>query len=1422
MDRKVKKEGYINAIFLFLWWILITYSSLIALEPEKAVTQYKQDTWQSEHGFTQNSAIAIYQTRDGYIWLGTVDGLVRFDGVVFKTFKKENTRQLHDNNITSLLEDQKGNFWIGTSEGGLSCLKAGEFISYTTYAYPFLKRISVIFEDRQGVLWIGTLNNGLTHLKNGKFTPYTADDGLAGNRVYDFYEDKNGVLWIGTSAGLCIRTPSGKFNIYANKNGPFDEYITSIFGAKNGGLWLGCLNGIYRLNNNDTTHFGESDGLPSLKITCLYEDTHQNLWAGTDGDGLIRMKNSKIEIFPPGNLLAASYIRSIYEDREKNLWVGTLKEGLHLIKDTPVVSYSTSEGLSHEIVNWITESQDGSLWIGTENGVNRLKNNRLTLEWTGKERLLSNRVTTMMEDSEGTLWIGTEAGLNRYENGKLISFNNENAVLNTIIIQLREDKRGSVFILTLNHLIEFHKGKFTVLLNKEGLSSDFFLSLYLDRESVIWIGTYGSGIYRWKNGDITHYTNKDGLVHNEVENFYEDKTGNLFIGTRGGLSLLAKGKFINITTQDGLMDSYIYHIVEDDLGYLWLTGRTGISRINQKELFDFITKKIEKINPVLLSESDGIKSPIGNHCIKTRDGKVWIATDKGLAKIDPSNFKRNEISPPIVIEELIADGEVFPVSKPLIIPPGKKRLEFHYSGLSFVKSRQIKFKLKLVGYDSYWVDAGPNRSTTYTGLSPGKYTFRVTACNSDGVWNEKGASFSFYLKPYFTQTFWFYFLVVISVLLSIFFFYRFRVRQLKAREKELGKLVELRTKDLHVRNIELEKAQQNIQHSKELIEAKNMQLESQTVQLKEQSEKLKDMDKVKSRFFANISHEFRTPLTLIMGPLEQMLSGDRDTKEKRKLNLMLRNSQRLLGLINQLLELSKLESGKVKLQARRQNVIPILRGIAASFEPLADQRELELTFHAEAEDITLYLDAEKLENMMSNLLINALKFTPPGGKITVKTCHDSDYSTEEINNQKFLPGDVRKAQSAVRQAASAMHIPPGGFLRISVSDTGPGIPREQLANIFDRFYQSNSAYESREKGSGIGLALVKELVQIHHGKIDVYSQEGKGTEFIISLPMGDALLKPGEIVEAPGSETHPKPLAELPALHTMKKEPGVTADAADSFKTPGIDETGAVMTEEDIDALSEKKEIILVVEDSVEVQDYIKGSLEPLYTVVEAGDGREGIQNAREIIPDLIISDIMMPEVDGYELCSVLKSDVQTSHIPIILLTAKASEENILQGLETGADDYITKPFNTKILKARIKNLIDIRHQLQKNINREMTLQPVKTSISKIDREFLHDLHKVINKNLSDEEFNVEQLCKKLYMGRTTLYRKVLALTGETPTDFIRSYRLKRGAELLKKNFGTVLEVAFEVGFSNSSYFAKCFKEKFHQLPSEYQASEGE
>jgi signal transduction histidine kinase/DNA-binding response OmpR family regulator len=981
------------------------------------------------------------------------------------------------------------------------------------------------------------------------------------------------------------------------------------------------------------------------------------------------------------------------------------------------------------------------------------------------------------------MWIGTEKGLNRYDPAN---------------------------------------GTFTVYTTGQGLSHDIIEFIYQDSRGKLWIGTDG-GLDCLEEGVMeTGVISANPQMEKKIFRCaYEDREGVLWLGTESGLIRMKENEpppFI-FSMENGLMENYVYSILEDDSGNLWLGGRNSISRVSKKELEELagaagvtgaagvVDGKIPRLQPVWYNVKDGMKSSwCTGTAIKTRDNRLWFPTSVGITSIDPQHIKTNPLAPSVMIETLAADDDTIdlygPVKgkNPLELGPGINRLEFHYTGISFPNPQDIRYKIRLADYDSDWIDMGHIRHTTYTNLAPGAYTFRVIAANPDGVWNRDGAAFYFYIRPYFHQTPWFYLVTVLFIILGIYFLYRLRFRRLKARQEELSRLVTLRTRDLQERNLELEKARQNLEHSKELIETKNLQLESQTVQLKEQSEKLKEMDRVKSRFFTNISHEFRTPLTLIMGPLEQMLSGSRDPKEKRNLNLMLRNSQRLLGLINQLLELSKLESGKAKLQAVRRNVIPLLKGITANFEPLANTRELDLSFHAAEEDITLYVDARKLEEVMSNLLINAVKFTPAGGKITVEA------------------GLIIGKNEA---------LPPGN-LQISVKDTGLGIPRDRLVHVFDRFYQAESTYENQRQGTGVGLALVKELVQLHHGKIDVYSHEGKGTEFIISLPMGKGHLQPGEIIEAgevavsggsKGYATGMKP--GIPTSLELQ-----AADIEDLAGFAGLDETGdeagagiAAVAAVENGPLPLGKEIILVVEDNAEVRGYIRGELEPGYAVIEAVDGPGGISKALEIIPDLVISDIMMPGCDGYELCRTLKKDIKTSHIPIILLTAKASEESVVQGLETGADDYIIKPFNSKILAARIRNLIELRRQLQLNIHREMTLRPVEITVSGIDKEFLKELKEVINKNLEDPEFNVEGLARKLYMDRSTVYRKVLALTGEVPTEFIKSCRLKRAAELLKGNSGTVLEVALEVGFSSANYFTKCFKQKFHCLPSTYQAS---
>ncbi len=577
----------------------------------------------------------------------------------------------------------------------------------------------------------------------------------------------------------------------------------------------------------------------------------------------------------------------------------------------------------------------------------------------------------------------------------------------------------------------------------------------------------------------------------------------------------------------------------------------------------------------------------------------------------------------------------------------------------------------------------------------------------------------------------------------------------------------------------------------------------------DRTKQLEEMDKIKSRFFANISHEFRTPLTLIMGPLEQRLSESTDQRQIEEMRMMLRNSHRLLNLINQLLDLSKLESGRMQLQAAQQDIIPFLKGLVGSFESLTEQKELELSFQAQQEKSSLYFDAEKFEKVIVNLISNAVKFTPAGGEITV---------------------------TAAERPAEENY--PGGYLEIKVSDTGVGIAGEELAYVFDRFYQAGKSTDRQRRGTGIGLALAKELVELHHGEIAVHSREGEGSKFIIRLLLGVDHLQPDEMVVEPqaafGGEgiegeirnEQQTSSAKEAALRreAAKRSPThvgpakTFVDFEDETQVQEEKESGA----EEIEKEEQEKNLILIVEDNPDVRKYIRGPLEPHYRVMEAADGKEGIEKAREIIPDLIVSDVMMPKADGYELSDTLKKDVKTSHIPIILLTAKASDESKLQGLQTGADDYITKPFNTQILLTRIKNLIDLRRGLQEKIQRELVLQPTEIAVSSVDQEFIKELKEAIEKNMSEEDFGVDKLAKALYMSRATVNRKIRAITGESTNRFIQSYRLKRAAQLLKENFGNVIEVSFEVGFSSSAYFAKCFKEKFLQAPHAFQAAEVE
>jgi signal transduction histidine kinase/DNA-binding NarL/FixJ family response regulator len=1193
--------------------------------------------------------------------------------------------------------------------------------------------------------------------------------------------------------------------------------------------------------------------------------------------GLMHILGDSLKLIPGGEIFVNKRICLMvpYEEQDKTgqqrILVGTRSNGFFIYNGltarpfpTEADDYLKEKQFYHGIRLFSPDFGPGELALATILG------GLVILDCRGKllqifdkaSGLLDNDVKYVSQDSQGNLWLALNKGISKIEYASPISIYDERSNLPGLVLSVvRDGPHQNLYAGTTAglFLITPSSRKFRPV---RGMTNEYYCLLPLEdsllaaspqegvvqvRENVnlrvisnpsyillrsqrdpqrIWVGTFQGlvSLYRGNNGWEKENTFK--TITEKITTIVENKTGNLWLGT------LTKGVLKVNFSSDEMMNPVVsrYHTSEGlppgevhvfmAAGHVTFAAKRGLYRFNpeaktfspdltlgeefangSRNVFRIAEDKNKNIwfhsrlcNFHAVPRADGsfvvhsipfarIPSTQVNAIYpdKKNDGDItWFASNDGLLGYHTKLQKNYSHDFSTLIRQVVVNGRLMiegcfyegHSNIPLFNIDYKDRnLRFRYSAPFFEAESVTRYQFFLEGYDSGWSGWTLETQKDYTNLDSGRYNFRVRARNVYGHLSGESI-FRFRVFPPWYKTWWALLLYGVLIFLLMFLVVKWRSHQLEKEKQKLEQIVEERTIE--------------IQERTEEIKDKNQQLQKQTLQLQEQSQKLREMDQVKSRFFANISHEFRTPLTLIMGPLEQMLSNSYDKRQKTKLEMMLRNSQRLLTLINQLLDLSRIDSGRMKLQAGYQNIVSFLSVVVDSFHSLAEQHQLDFQFTAPPGDIALYFDSQKLEEVMYNLLINAVKFTPPGGKIIV---------TVQV---KTIPTYEESVSS--------------GFLEISVRDTGIGIPNDQLAHIFDRFYQvegsKNKTLEHGYKGTGIGLALARELVCLHHGEIDVHSGEGKqkGTEFIIRLPMGKKHLKPEEITDLSLNSFHHALSGKIPAFQ-MKDDEVSQLEAA-----PAV-------SEEEKDQDREKR-VILVVEDNVDVRAYIREPLESQYTVAEAREGQEGIQKAREIIPDLIISDIMMPGADGYELCQVLKTDIKTSHIPIILLTAKASEESIVQGLETGADDYITKPFNTKILVTRIKNLIELRRQLQEKFQRQMVLQPAEISVSSIDQKFIEELQDLIEKNLSDPDFNVEALSNKMDISRVTLNKKMQALTGQSPNEFIRSYRLKRGAQLLKANFGNVTDVTFEVGFSSTAYFTRCFKEKFHQLPSAFQASE--
>ncbi len=755
----------------------------------------------------------------------------------------------------------------------------------------------------------------------------------------------------------------------------------------------------------------------------------------------------------------------------------------------------------------------------------------------------------------------------------------------------------------------------------------------------------------------------------------------------------------------------------------------------------------------------------GGAYFKNKKGEMFFGGDNGFNSFYPDSIKNNNRIPPVVITDFRLFNRSVPVGLDTItnrIILSKSITEtneieltykdyiisFEFAALDFHTPDKNKYAYIMEGFDKGWTYTDANRRfATYTNLDPGEYTFKVKGSNNDGIWNEAGTSIKLIITPPWWATWWaygFYLIVFGSVLYGI-------------RKYEINRL--------------------NWKNQFKLDEVK----------LEERAE----IDLMKSRFFANISHEFRTPLTLILSPTENVLSKSVDDETQKQLSIVKRSANRLLGLINQLLDLSKLEAGKLELRTSKSNIVPFIKGITMSFESIAERIDITLKVKAEKDEIELYFDKEKMTKILTNLLSNAFKFTPEGGEITVSIAKCHSELVSESSAMNFLKNQMLN------------QVQHDNSVEIKVRDTGIGIPADEIPKLFDRFYQVDSSQTREYEGTGIGLALTKELVELHQGTISAASKFGAWTEFTVTLPVGRKHLKDDEIVEED---------VILKNLNEPVMDGSYKTDSPSHFDPAIAGQVKLSVT----DNTSEDKNIVLVVEDNADVREFIKDSLGNEFQIEEAANGEQGVRKAEQIIPDLIISDVMMPKMDGNELTRILKNDEKTSHIPIILLTAKAEQESRLEGLETGADDYLTKPFDTNELKVRIKNLLNIRKKLQEKYGKEIQVQKSdRKKLSSLDEHFMNNVLEVINKHLSEEEFSIEEFDKELVMGRVQIFRKLKALTGKSPSRYIRSIRLARAKKMIEEKKANISEIAYSVGFGSPAYFSKCFREEFGFPPSD-------
>lgn len=1293
-------------------------------------------------GLSQSTVLSSCQDELGHMWFATHNGLNKYDGYDFTVYRHESkdSTSILDNIIKTLYVDSRGGLWVGTEKGlsyydrekdlfrnlptdekavtGIAEDKDGRFIIATGGNLRFFDsmawkwemsnphqpetfRATILYKDKENI-WIGTASDGL-------FCYFVDTRDI--KRISAFKSEKpiqcllkhNEKIWIATEGdglhSICLT--SGDIKTYHHQgNNPksiSSNYVRTLECDNDGNLWVGTFNGLSILS----------------------------------GDEFINVKSDP---FKDGSLSQSS-VRCIRRDNQGGMWLGTYFGGVNYWhpsrnRFTHIKMEYGSNSLNDNVVSCITEDINGALWIGTNSGgVNHYDpvRDRFTyykLESSAhSSHLESNDIKAIYVDEEsGSVFVGAHAGgLNIIDKKRKVIRHAEGSDLLDIYAIIPGGKHR-LMLGTLDGLKEFdiRTGKIVSIdedINGYPLRKLKIKALLKDSQERIWIGgENGLATYISTDGQFTKCVlhSPDSPLHSVfVQSIYESSTKLIWIATRTGLWCYddrEKG-ITQYTVEDGLASDIIHGIEEDSFGRLWISTDHGLSCFNP---FSGTFRNF--------SISDGLQSNqfnSGSHCRKS-NGDIMFGGINGISSFNPSDIEDNPYTPqPIITSLEIFNKEIRPSDKSgileksimetseIVLKHDQSSFTLEFSVPNYLAGQNNSFAYKLQGYDREWYDIRNSRSVSYSNLPHGNYTFMVKAANNDGVWNNNPTTLQIRIKPIWYKTTIAILLFIVMVILFFIALFGFIVER-KERENRL----------------ELEK--QEKVHQEEIHQ-------------------------MKMKFFINISHEMRTPLTLIINPLSEMIGKSSDSWMRMQLKYVERNAQRLLHLVNQLMDYRRAELGVFKLSIRPENVHKIIKENCSYYEKLAQSKKIKYSLISDLEGKTLYTDGQYLEIILNNLLSNAFKYTE-SGEITV-------HATQQDNN-----------------------------LKLEVADTGTGIPTEKQTRIFERFYQ----IDNEHIGSGIGLSLVNRLVELHHGQIRLQSEEGKGSTFTILLPIQLSAYSADELGNSNNDEIH---TGNTPYIYI--------ADAATAEEyTPEID--------------NKKRGRILIAEDNEDIRNYIKNDLRSMFDIMLAKNGAEALQMLKEQEPDIVITDMMMPVMDGLKLCTHIKQNINTSHIPIIMISAKTDSKDQLEALKAGADDYIAKPFSMAILVTKIHNMLRTYHRLQDKATKSMEIAPEKISFNILDEQFLNKAISLVERNIDNTDFSTEEFAREMNMSRSNLHIKLKALTGESALDFIRKIRFKEACRLLKDGRYSISEISDMVGFNTPSYFATCFKKYIGCLPTEY------